>query len=519
MELDALLLHATARRSVRLGRADPHTLVDVLSGAFGNVKQRWDPDETLEETEGETSGTAWLATSIVVDRDEDVVDLRLRSSISKAAGTMDIQVRSAGDHLAYMIACIPSNAVRELHVQGVEPLRVLWRYMKHSTSLLDLHIIGRSAEGFANTIEQDPKMFANLRRVFIGGRICQPGLVATLSSLLRALASRHADGMTQLETLAIPEGTSRQSLTLFELRSKTGFPEMPDPLNLSDESLPKLAALLLDDPTLWAPVAQLMANRIEDALTLYFSQPSRFRRALGDARAVLSGSWVLLFTEAHSSTTPPAWTEGDLDVFCPEDGLAIMVASLLEEGYTPANAAQNWDPPSMKSKTGSISRVLKFHHALRERKVDIVCSLAISPVEVVLSFWTTLVMNVVTVHDLTVLYPGLTLSHEGCLPVDHSETNEIGHLADKYIARGYQFHPFPGQHPTDHLPDKPRNTRDEHCLNLPIATPDGYTRAPMGTSVTEWRMDRFARGEDCTPYVVTTRTRGPGGSSCIGIGP
>ncbi|KAI0027702.1 hypothetical protein K488DRAFT_90546 [Vararia minispora EC-137] len=265
---------------------------------------------------------------------------------------------------------------------------------------------------------------------------------------------------------------------------------MPDPLNLSDESLPKLAAMLLNDPTLRAPVAQLMANRIEEALTPYFSQPTRFRRALGDARAVLSGSWVLLFTEAHSSTTPPAWTEGDLDVFCPEDGLAIMVASLLEEGYTPANAVQNWDPPSMKSKTGSISRVLKFLHAARERKVDIVCSHAISPFEVVLSFWTTLVMNVVTVHDLTVLYPGLTLSHEGCLPVDHSETNEIGHLADKYIARGYQFHPFPGQRLTDLLPDKPRNTRDEHCLNLPIATPDGYTRAPMGTSVTEWRMDR-----------------------------
>ncbi|KAI0027703.1 hypothetical protein K488DRAFT_90547 [Vararia minispora EC-137] len=216
MELDALLLHATARRSVRLGWADPHTLVDVLSGAFSNVKQRWDPDKTLEETENETTRTAWLATSIVVDRDEDIVDLRLRSSNSKATGIMDIQVRSAGDHLAYMVACIPSNAVRELHVQGVEPLRVLWRYMKHSTSLLDLHIIGRSAEGFANTIEQDPKMFANLRHVFIGGRICQPGLVATLSSLLSALACRHTDGMTQLETLAFPEGISRQSLTLFE---------------------------------------------------------------------------------------------------------------------------------------------------------------------------------------------------------------------------------------------------------------------------------------------------------------
>ncbi|KAI0027616.1 hypothetical protein K488DRAFT_90659 [Vararia minispora EC-137] len=323
MALDALLQHETARRSLRLVRTDLHTLVDILSGR------------------------AWLATSIDDDRGKNVVNLRLRSSLSKAPGVLDIQVTDVGDYLAYVIACIPVNGVRRMQVQSVDPMQVLWQYIGHSEGLQELQVIGRSAEGFAKTFEQDLKMFSALRHVTIAGRNRRSGLAQTLSSLLRALAQRHAEGMSRLEYLALPE-------------------EMAEPPNLTGETL--------------------MSDRIEEALTPYFCLPSRFRKALGDARAILSGSWVLLFTEAHSSSTPPSWIEGDLDIFCPEDGLAIMMACLIEEGYTPADIAQNWDPPSMKTKTRTISRVLKFHHGTRGCKVDIVCTLAISPFEVVLRF-------------------------------------------------------------------------------------------------------------------------------------
>ncbi|KAI0026934.1 hypothetical protein K488DRAFT_31325, partial [Vararia minispora EC-137] len=208
-------------------------------------------------------------------------------------------------------------------------------------------------------------------------------------------------------------------------------------------SLQRLATMLHDNPTLHADVGSVMANRVETALSPYFNNPTRFRTAMGNARAVLSGSWVLHLIMTYSPTNTPTWTASDLDVYCHEDGLAIVMACLFEEGYEPdILAADAWHRLSKSSNKGIISRVVKFRHEERGRKIDIVCTRAATPFEVVLDFWTTLVMNAVTVHDLTLLYPDLTLSRQGRQPVSRLNTRGVGHLVSKYIARGFQIWPF-----------------------------------------------------------------------------
>ncbi|KAI0027203.1 hypothetical protein K488DRAFT_74733 [Vararia minispora EC-137] len=279
--------------------------------------------------------------------------------------------------------------------------------------------------------------------------------------------------------------------------------EVPD---LSGESLQRLATMLSDDPTLRASVGTVMADRVETALSAYFRNPARFRTVQGNAHVVLSGSWVLHLIMTFSSTNIPTWMEGDLDIYCHEDGLAVIMACLLEEGYVPApRSITPWDTRSKSSNKGIISRVLKFRHEERELKINIVCTKAATPFEAVLDFWTTLVMNVVTVHELIVLYPDLTLSKQGRQPISRLQTRGVSDLLTKYIARGFQIWPFSRQRPCGYRPNQLRNTRDRYCLTLPIAYPDGFARASTGSMVTEWKMGGCVGDEDEIAYTATTQ--------------
>ncbi|KAI0028919.1 hypothetical protein K488DRAFT_73395 [Vararia minispora EC-137] len=280
--------------------------------------------------------------------------------------------------------------------------------------------------------------------------------------------------------------------------------EGPGVPELSHQSLKELAASLTEDPSLQPHVAALMASRVENALERYFSEPARFRKALGDARAILSGSWVLRFIMEHSSTDAPTWTENDLDVYCPEEGVVIVVATLLDEGYYPSQA-QVRDPPSRTSTSKLISRVLRFNHETRGKKIDVVCTHASTPFEVVLDFWTTLVMNAITVHDITILYPDLTLAKQGRQPTERLKTRGVGHLLCKYIARGFNIWPFTRQRPTAYRPDDDRNSRDKRCLSLPIAVPEGYARGPRGSSLAMWSMGGYEGEEGSHPFTATTK--------------
>ncbi|KAI0028110.1 hypothetical protein K488DRAFT_90097 [Vararia minispora EC-137] len=264
---------------------------------------------------------------------------------------------------------------------------------------------------------------------------------------------------------------------------------MNGPAALTDLGIQELATALHHDALLRPQIAALMGVRVEDALHKYFNTPSRFREAMGNARAALSGSWVLHFIMKYSSPREPAWTEGDLDIYCPEEGVAIIMSYLLDEGYYPSQTQEH--RPSMMASKGKISRLFKFDHAERGQKVDVVCIHADTPFEVVLKFWTTLVMNVVTVHDLTLLYPELTLAKQGRQPLERIGTNGVGGLVNKYIRRGFQVWPFSRQRENVYEPAEVRSTRDNRCLVLPIAAPTGYERGPLGSTVTVWRLKGF----------------------------
>ncbi|KAI0027202.1 hypothetical protein K488DRAFT_74732 [Vararia minispora EC-137] len=227
MDLDALLLHDGARRTVELIRTDPLTVVDVVTGALRNVEERavkvgkGGPStpgpvvQGADEQQSENDKRVRLEISITINRDQDVVDLRLALGVLSACY---IRVKNVGDHLAFAIACIPVHAISKMFVYSDEPIGVLWHFLKQSETLVEMQVVGRSTSEFVKLFEQDWKVFPALRDVSL---MDGDGFASTSVSLLRALARRHAEGVYPMDVLAIPETANSQCLTSFERHVRT----------------------------------------------------------------------------------------------------------------------------------------------------------------------------------------------------------------------------------------------------------------------------------------------------------
>ncbi|KAI0029893.1 hypothetical protein K488DRAFT_6582, partial [Vararia minispora EC-137] len=157
-------------------------------------------------------------------------------------------------------------------------------------------------------------------------------------------------------------------------------------------------------------------------------------------RGVVSGSWLLHFVETLSDQTAPGWNPNDLDIYLHEDYLSIMISFLLTEGYIPTDALDRPQTPSL-SQQSCISRVLEFTASKggQAREIDIVCSFAESPFEIILGFWGTHVMNAMTSCELTILYPDLTLARKGYQMVKR-KGRAMRTTRRKYAERGYDIH-------------------------------------------------------------------------------
>ncbi|KAJ6456587.1 hypothetical protein C8R47DRAFT_1165090 [Mycena vitilis] len=162
-------------------------------------------------------------------------------------------------------------------------------------------------------------------------------------------------------------------------------------------------------------VPHLLAPFFGDAVEV-----QRFRSIQAMTDTVISGSIVLQFMNRLR------WPGSDLDIYIHRTCPAIPVGFIVENGYTfDPRESQNKDvfvqltaavkdkPPSYLGR--GIADVLDFHKG--EKKIQIIIAES-TPMEIIISFHSTCVMNILTHKNAYALYPRSTFITKEALVVE-----------------------------------------------------------------------------------------------------
>ncbi|KAJ6578039.1 hypothetical protein B0H19DRAFT_1122167 [Mycena capillaripes] len=200
------------------------------------------------------------------------------------------------------------------------------------------------------------------------------------------------------------------------------------------------------------------------------TQVDAFRAMQGRTGTIVSGSTVLQFFNRRT------WEGSDLDVYVDRPGAALAAFFIVETGYT-------FNPRKSQEKTVSaqlvqsikdrapsylgrgIADVLDFHKG--DKKIQLIVA-ATTPMEIILSFHSTCVMNIIT-HDRAItLYPESTFRTKQALIVETVGTRqEAGR--QKYIDRGWTMMPSPCLDNANELGVRmPRSFDDKFTWTIPL---------------------------------------------------
>ncbi|PPR00567.1 hypothetical protein CVT24_005470 [Panaeolus cyanescens] len=193
-------------------------------------------------------------------------------------------------------------------------------------------------------------------------------------------------------------------------------------------------------------IAKLLRNFMPPRLYL------PFREAQQRSRAVISGSAVLEYLAEADFGIP------DLDIYVPQARSKMLLEFMTDNFeivptvpkrkvalFSPNNLvppyieAQNQSEFLIHNDSGysdtSIAAVHNFHY--KGRILQVISCLT-SPMDTILRFHSTVVMNVVTATHAYCLYPRPTLTHmRGLINGDRTPENDL--CLDKYKGRGYSF--------------------------------------------------------------------------------
>ncbi|KAJ6552785.1 hypothetical protein B0H19DRAFT_1072284 [Mycena capillaripes] len=200
------------------------------------------------------------------------------------------------------------------------------------------------------------------------------------------------------------------------------------------------------------------------------TQVDAFRAMQGRTGTIVSGSTALQFFNRR------IWEGSDLDVYVDRPGAALAAIFIVDTGYTfnprksqektvSAQLVQSIKdrPPSYLGR--GIADVLDFHKG--DKKIQLIVATT-TPMEIILSFHSTCVMNIIT-HDRAIaLYPESTFRTKEALIV---ETVGAGQVAgrQKYIDRGWTMRPSPYLDDTHELGVRmPRSFDDKFTWTIPL---------------------------------------------------
>ncbi|THV00626.1 hypothetical protein K435DRAFT_608781, partial [Dendrothele bispora CBS 962.96] len=182
------------------------------------------------------------------------------------------------------------------------------------------------------------------------------------------------------------------------------------------------------------------AYDISNLLSRYFTleETHLFRCVQALTGAVISGSTALqLFSRVR-------WNESDLDVYVEYSTGYLMAVFLMSIGYSfipTARQSSNMSEAYRQVKLDDIyddgrgfASVFNFLRA--SSKIQIVTA-KYSPVDVVLNFHSTVVMNIITAHEAFSLYPWATFEERISLITFTDGGLNRKFARDKYVDRGW----------------------------------------------------------------------------------
>ncbi|TFK88767.1 hypothetical protein K466DRAFT_520274 [Polyporus arcularius HHB13444] len=234
------------------------------------------------------------------------------------------------------------------------------------------------------------------------------------------------------------------------------------------------------------------AYNIDRKLRRYFSDPLDFRALMSRTGLIISGSFALQFFDRSF------YPESDLDLYVWSGESAPEVGRWLEmEGYTykPSPTQRTTVDAHMKALANSedvedewddvygaihalfsFEKVIRNIHGLEDtRKIQVIVpgQLHNSPLQTVLTFHSTCVMNVITYDAAYALYPYATFELSKSLVVTEDCSERTESALQKYAARGFRL-VYPSfelaeNNPPDFFIDEiQRRVADKHSWRIPL---------------------------------------------------
>ncbi|KAJ6557776.1 hypothetical protein B0H19DRAFT_946410 [Mycena capillaripes] len=168
------------------------------------------------------------------------------------------------------------------------------------------------------------------------------------------------------------------------------------------------------------------------------NQVARFRLMQTLTDTIISGSTALQYF------TRVKWATSDLEVYVHRDAASLTANFLVATGYLYAprpaqstNLSSQLHAAVISSPAGylgvGITDVLDF--VMGNKKIQVIVT-QLTPMEIILSFHCTCVMNIITAYNVFALYPCLTFIARAALIVD-TAGNLQGAGRKKYVDRGW----------------------------------------------------------------------------------
>ncbi|KAK7444300.1 hypothetical protein VKT23_015312 [Stygiomarasmius scandens] len=163
-----------------------------------------------------------------------------------------------------------------------------------------------------------------------------------------------------------------------------------------------------------------------------------FRSVQALTGAVISGSTALqFFARAH-------WTASDLDVYVEHSSGYLMALFLISIGYDfePTNS-QNWSISDAYDQINltevyddgrGFACVFNFHRG--SSKIQLITA-TYSPIDIILNFHSTVVMNLITARHAFCLYPQASFEEHTSLITFRDEGIDRNFAWEKYVERGW----------------------------------------------------------------------------------
>ena len=195
-------------------------------------------------------------------------------------------------------------------------------------------------------------------------------------------------------------------------------------------STPALTACAATSHLLQSLVSRELRRRYFTVLRWFFADRVHdFHSILAPYGAIISGSTALAFLSWTDT-----WSPGDLDVYLPDNTFSAFVDELCKHQLACADVDFGFRPHSTYHGINTVRR----YYTPTGARMDVIQSNTQNAASLLLYFWSSLVVNVLTPRGAVCAFPSLTLHHKG-LVADISHTKKAIEARIKYETRGFEF--------------------------------------------------------------------------------